>query len=374
MGNPLRQCQKWLQRNIWGSKGMQPESVAIKPRDPPSNDMSTKTQSHPTTEPPPYSQESRLTALPEYDVLFRPVRATRASTQAAVCVAGVTGGPAAARAVATVISIVSHSVANVSKDERPATVSAITTAVIKFATRVVQVGPGVPSVTIYDQALASVPVASMPALAEGLPKALSNIDHALSSVVPWLRDSVAATIAEAVAKVTDDVAAASLDGGTWRADMYSRLANSTADGVPDRGVASTRSGPQKLPEQLPDPDSSKSSSADTRSKYGSCEAVRRVARMQAVIYAIRAHAATAGHIQAERALAAVAAGSGLPDVANAVPGATKCTCNKSPLSCEASLQVVRARAALSAVKSYTEMTKNTEAAQALSAAERQTRI
>ncbi|KAL2169250.1 hypothetical protein VTG60DRAFT_6330 [Thermothelomyces hinnuleus] len=143
----------------------------------------------------------------------------------------------------------------------------------------------------------------MPALAEGLPKALSNIDHALSSVVPWLRASVAATIAtiaEAVAKVTDDVAPASLDGGKWMADMYSRLANTTANDVPDRGVDSARSGPQ----QLPDPDSSKSSSADTCSEYGSCEAVRRVARMQAAIYALREHAAKAGHIQAESALAA----------------------------------------------------------------------
>ncbi|KAL2153415.1 hypothetical protein VTH82DRAFT_4570 [Thermothelomyces myriococcoides] len=392
---------KWLRRKTRRSEDIQSEFVDDKPKGFPSNDMSTQTESRPATEPPPYSQEPNSTSLPEYDLLFSRTQAVRTCVRAAVSAAGATGGQAAARAVATVIRQVSLSVADVPKAEKPTTASIMNTAVIKFAAKDVQSGRRIISSIIFDQALDSAPAASVPMLTNGLPTVLSNIDRALSLVVPWQRTYVAATIADAVVKVTGKVATASLYGGKWIAGVYSDLADDTAKNIPEHNDITDYSGHRR---ELPGPDRMASSSAgnssdihshsnssvrsghhlqlleadqttnsstDKYGKCGSCEDVRRATEMQAVIYALWKHASEFRDIPAESALAAVAAGAGLPRADSAMPTQIECTCAKSFQICEASLKVSRIRAALLAVKSYAEMRDHTKAAEALSVAERQ---
>ncbi|KAL2148451.1 hypothetical protein VTH82DRAFT_2371 [Thermothelomyces myriococcoides] len=249
---------KWIRWKTRRSEDIQSEYVDDKPKGIPSKDMSTRTESSPTTEPPPYSQESNPTSLPEYDLLFGHIQAVRTCVYAAVSVAGATGGQAAARAVATVIRQVSHSVVDVPKAEKPATASVMNTAVIKFAARNVQSGTRAFPSIIFNQTLDSAPAASVPALTNGLPTVLSNIDRALSLVIPWQRAYVAATIADAVIKVTDKVASASLYGGKWIAGVCSDLADDTAKNILEYSDITAYSG---CHQELPGPDRTTSSSA-----------------------------------------------------------------------------------------------------------------
>ncbi|KAK4042368.1 hypothetical protein C8A01DRAFT_14033 [Parachaetomium inaequale] len=354
MGNTLRRFRTWLHQNIW-TNGTEPGLIN---QDAPSGDVSTQ--------PPPYSQSSGLSALPEDNVLSN--ARTGTSISAALCVAAVEGGPAVAKAVAAAIAHVaasvaaSMSVAAVPATEAQVTARVITTAVTNYAAMVAE-EPGKSFANIYEQARESVQAASIPALSEGLPEALANIDHAISSANPWSRVHLASTIAHAVANVTKSVAVVSPEGGRFIADSYATCARDRAArfGNRVRVAADTGSGTR----QLLDPASSERPSAGTNPE--SCEAELQMTQLQAALVALREHAAMVGRdVQAAVALAAVAAGARLGRPADEWPDAT-CTCSKKAGSCEAVLQAGRLRAVLHALWSYNAMVGNSEAVKALAA-------
>jgi hypothetical protein len=300
--------------------------------------------------------------------MYCPNARTATSISAAVCLAAVEGGPDVARAVGAAIAHAADSVADsMSAAAVPATAAqvtatVITTAVTNYAAMVAE-EPGKSFATIYEQARDSVPATSIPALSEGLPEVLANIDHAISSTNSWSRVYLAFTIAHAVASVTNSVSVVSIESGRSIADTYATCARDRAARAGDRVRVAADT--DSLTRQLLDHASSEGPSAGTTPE--SCEAELQMAQLQAALVALREHAAMVGRdAQAALALAAVAAGARLGGSANQWTDAT-CTCSKNPGSCNAVLQAGRLRAVLHALWSYNAMVGNGEAVKALAA-------
>jgi hypothetical protein len=136
------------------------------------------------------------------------------------------------------------------------------------------------------------------------------------------------------------------------ATTYSTIANAEADRVGD----GTR--------RHPDPTDNTPPPAGTN--RASCEAVLQAAQLQAALYAVQGHTEQAGHVQATKALGAVAASAGLSGPVNGWPSAT-CTCGKDSGSCQAVVRVRRMRAVLQALWSYNMRAGHHETVDALAA-------
>ncbi|KAL2126162.1 hypothetical protein VTI74DRAFT_1579 [Chaetomium olivicolor] len=87
---------------------------------------------------------------------------------------------------------------------------------------------------------------------------------------------------------------------------------------------------------------------------GSCEAALQAAKLQAALHALRDYTAVVGQTQAARVLDAVAAGPRLLSLYNEKGSCATCTCSQRSGRCEALLQAHELRAALSTVWSLHE--------------------
>jgi hypothetical protein len=378
MGNTLRRFQAWLYHisgwpkdknvNIDNSGNTPSDVMATGPSETrASSDTSTghSDTPPPTTYPPPYNQGPQLRELPRQNILSEAETST--SVIAAVCTAGIKGGPDVARAAANVIDHASCAVVAVPAPEAPVTARLITTAVTNYAAAAAA-QPGIAFATIMEEVRNSVPVASIPGVSEYLPEALSNIDYAISNTtIPCANStvSIGATIARAVAQVNSDAASLSHDNAKARdvANVYSHLAKRTAAGVDEALGFASRSRTQRPSDAA----GREASVALNSPSTGSCEGLRQVSRFQAAHSALRDQASSLGHVRTVNALASLAAGARFPsDDRDSLFGG-RCTCGQSPKMCEAELRADRLRAAIHALWTYNAMAGNREAANALGA-------
>lgn len=209
---------------------------------------------------------------------------------------------------------------------------------------ILEAEPGTPFTTIYGRACAVVPATSLPAISEGLPEALGNIEFVISTAESWERANLATAIVMAIAKVADAVAGVPAGFKPRAARAYSATASRTAGGV-GAGAAATVPG---IP-QHPDPINNKSSPAGTSPT--SCDAVLQAAQLQAALYAVQRHTEQVGHVQAINALSTIASSTCLSGPVNEWPSTT-CACDKDAGGCQAVVRVRRMRGALQALWRY----------------------
>jgi hypothetical protein len=301
---------------------------------------------------PSYSTRSRLCGrvLPNSNPLSNDEASTLVTS--AICTAAATaGGAALARPVANAITHVANTVAAVPVAETRVTAIAMLAAVTEYA-GILKEEPNKPFTDICDRARSAVPAGSLPAVSEGLPEALGNIEHVMSAAKIWERTYLATAIVMAITTITSAIASVPADYRQTTATTYSSIANRAANRVGD-GIP-----------KHPDAIDNKPPPADTN--RASCEAVLQAIQLEAALYAVQGHTEQLWHVQAASALGAVAASACLSGPVNEWPSAT-CTCGKDSGSCQAVGRVRRMRAVLQALWSYNMRVGHHEAVDALAA-------